>query len=294
MAPSDSRPAWRWARRVLAPLVGLAIIAAVVSSIGLGLLWRALTGVGWSFVAALPLALAAIAIKLPRWQRLCRFLDAPLPHREAARAFGSSILVGMITPGRVGELTRAKALADRDYDTPTVVLATVTDRVLDGLVLILVASASLGALRRRLPDHPAAWIAVAVAVVAALVLTARHWASWWQDLIAALRRIGRPRAFLELIGWSLAMAGCYFGAVAVLAHGLGIEEPLRVLPEFAVATLVGLVPVTWNGLGTREAMLVALLDASAEQAASLGLLSIASFGVATLVVGGLARWFGRG
>jgi hypothetical protein len=209
---------------------------------------------------------------------------------EALRIYLVGAFVGTATPGRVGDIVKAYYVRGRKPTGGlTSGIATVVyDRLLD---LGQIGALALGAIT-ILPWVDDMWgpVLVAVAMIAFLLATA--WGPTRRGLLAAplgwaLQRFPgsdgvAPEALpaAPMVGaqaLSIAALGCFAGETIVLARGLGIDGPtwwqLAVLA--AVGALMGLIPITIFGVGTRDALFVAaapLLGTRPEAMLTLSLL----------------------
>ncbi|MGD8859770.1 MAG: lysylphosphatidylglycerol synthase transmembrane domain-containing protein [Myxococcales bacterium] len=309
--PPKPRPAWR---RAL-PLLGLVLLVWVLSRLDLGAMAAALAEVSWGAVGlGAGLFAVNLGIKILRWGRMLAVQGLRVPPAVVVAAFLSGAFYGQVTLGRLGEMVRAEALTERGVPLGQALSSCLYDRGLDvGLVLLL--GASLGAL--VIGDARAAWLAAAVvlalalmalAVVRAPALGSAPWVmrlrermarvsllarglSVLDDLVAGIGVLLRPGFLLEAgLVTAVAWTG-YFGALVVLAAGLGIEAPPVLLVAGAsLAALSALLPVTVSGLGAREliyAQVLSLAEVPPERAVLLSLLHLAMMTAVAIGLGAL-------
>jgi uncharacterized protein (TIRG00374 family) len=306
-------PTWRrWL-----PLLGLCLLAWVLSRLDLGALGRA-----FGRVSMATLALSCtwftlnLWLKVWRWQRLLLAQGIVLPHRVALAAFMSGQFYAQVTVGRVGEFVRIEALTERGVSMGTALSSCVFDRLLD-VFLVLFAGSVLAAL---VLGHAqlalvAAIVLLALALLAALFLStlgrepAPGRVAWAEDyleryreqhllvrVVRALRELARgmlpmlrPRPLLEAALWTvLAWAG-YFAALFALADGLHLVVPRVLLTATAsFAALSALLPVTISGLGARELIYIQVLQAhgiAGESAVALSLLHLMVMSATAILLG---------
>jgi uncharacterized membrane protein YbhN (UPF0104 family) len=107
-----------------------------------------------------------------------------------------------------------------------------------------------------------------------------------QTLVGVLVGPGR----METLAWTACSWAAYFWAIRALARGLALHAPnLALVYGTALGTASAAVPISFQGLGTREAVLAATLapyGVSTTQAVTLSLTSLALFYVVVLPVGG--------
>src|SRR5438105_4052378 len=86
----------------------------------------------WPLALALLLNFAAIYFKVVRWQIFLRTRGIVYSHSRAWGAFLSSLYVGLLTPGRVGDVLRIQYLrADLDVPYAEGLASIVIDRLCD-------------------------------------------------------------------------------------------------------------------------------------------------------------------
>ncbi len=259
----------------------------------------------WLFAAAL-LSTSVLLLRSLRWRVLCSGLDIDLSWREATRLYLLGSFVAAITPGRVGDLVKAYYVRDRRAEGGlTAGIATVVyDRLLD---LGQISALALGAVVAvpRVPDGVGPLL-VALGVSGFVIGTV--WRPTREGLMArplnwALRRLPGadgvapppPPAGNVMVAQALTTASLV-GFVAVnvaLAKGLSIELsvwPLAVLS--AAGALVGLLPITVLGIGTRDALYVAaapFLGVTPEAMLGLSLLLLSMYVLNSVT--GWTAWF---
>ena len=252
-----------------------------------------------------------VLLKAIRWHRMIQQLHIQVPLQLSISAFLSGALYGMLTIGRLGELLRVEALLDRTPSRARALSTCIADRVLDlaflgvvalvgsaralgltmggiGLGLILAGMACMLLLGRWLraprtssvlsgtPDTNAPTFAVKLG--ARLAERSPRLASFAggsrEVLIAISELLLTPRA-LETLAWTALSWVGYFGAVVSLAAGLGYDLPLFVvISATAIAAASAALPISFQGVGTREAAFALVLGPygmTITQAATLSL-----------------------
>lgn len=292
-APS-STPLWHsWGWRLL----GLLLLVAVLWKVGVAELADSLLRVEpGSLVVAGGLALLVLAFRGVRWWLLCRGLGLGIAAPEALRLYALGAFVGSATPGRLGDLAKAYYVRDRRaVGGLTAAIATVIyDRLLD---MGQIAALALGAVV-VLPWVPAHWGPPIVVTALALLVAGTTFGPTRELLLAgplgwALRRLpGGDGVAPPPVPFGAMLAGqvltlfavaCFAGEAVVLAQGLGIVEAgwwsMSVLT--AVGALVGLLPISVAGIGTRDALFVAaapVLEVAPERLLGLSMLLLALYG----------------
>ncbi len=302
-----------WRQRLgwaLGPALLLVILAGVDRSQLLAALRQAEP---LPLIAAYLVPLPAILLRVARWRILLGEEGRHLGFRELTTLYAQSIAVGVLTPGRVGELAKAAAVTRRGVAVGSATWSAVLDRAADLGFLAVLAGVALGLpLARRLEGGvPLALAAAGLAggAAAAWLLGASgrgaRWRRAWVERLAPDRsgaperpraRVAAPSAaaacaLLTAASWALTYAANFLYCRAL---GLPVGY-LEIAAISAVCSLVASLPLSIAGIGTRDAALLALLaplGVSPAQAVALAALMLSN----TLFVGAasaLAFWVPR-
>ena len=305
-APPARRSALRTALRLLGPLILVVVIARLPDR---DEMLRALAA-----AAPAPLFLAVLLnavnvhLKVIRWQVLLRTRGVLYPTRRAFSAFLSSVYVGMLTPGRVGDVLRVQYLR-HDLDVPYAegLASIVMDRLCD--LYVLAAFVAFGVVRYSpvIVGELAyvTWggvIAIAVAPLFLLVpgLAERLLRGLYDRLsrgraeggldrfLAAVRaNIGRP--LLVTLPLTALAFGVNYAQGWIIGRAMGIDLGLvDATCLLAIASLLGLLPISVSGVGVRElffSLVFPLLGLGAAVGVSFGLLVFAVIYVVNIGAG---------
>ena len=224
-----------------------------------------------------PLLLAAllnvlnIHLKVVRWQAILRVRGIAYGTGRAWVAFLTSLYLGMLTPGRVGDVLRARYLRhDADVPYSEGIASVVVDRLCD--LYVLVVFVAVGAVRYA-PVLAGGlgwitWAGVAATALGPLVLLVpgvaeavlgRAFARLSPEgggglvrFLAAVRaNVGRPLLFTLPITVATFAVNYLQGWLIARAMGL----PMTFLDAtclLAIASLLGLLPISVSGIGVRE------------------------------------------
>jgi glycosyltransferase 2 family protein len=266
----------------------------LLSSSAMALAGR-LAGVSLALLgAALLLHVGKLAGRARAWQNIVRvaYPAERLRYRQSLGAYLCGIGVNAVLPARPGELVKLALVKRKAPGTryrglvSTLLTESAFDTVVGGAALgfaVAVGWTSLGgslaSLLGPLAAHP--WLAGAAALSVGIVVGLMR-----RPLNGRLRRVvaeascgftvfGRPRRYLgTVVSWQLAALifrlasiHCFLAAFHLPA---GIRTTLLVL---AVQSAASLIPLTPNGAGTQQALLVLALGTGA------GAPSIVRFGV---------------
>jgi glycosyltransferase 2 family protein len=232
--------------------------------------------------------------KVLRWDVLLAARGYTYSRLRAWTSFLSSGYVGLMTPGRVGDLLRTQYLR-HDLGVPYadgLALLTI-DRLCDLYVLLAFAGVGIAFFGAALTGDLARvlWIGVAATALGPLLLlmpgTLRKLAAViyrklpgepdiadFDRFLAGLRR-QRPHHIVRAVFWTVLAFAINYGQGYMLAWALNIDLGVfDVVCLLAVSSLLGLLPISVSGLGVRElffSLAFPLLGYSAEAGVIYGL-----------------------
>lgn len=297
---ADARPALRRLRLALGPalLLGLVVFA------GPRALWQALSRLGGIAFLLANVGWWTIAlVKSWRWRQVLAAQHIAVSPADGARWYLAGLALGSLSPGRIGELAKVVFVRERGAATVPAVVATVYDRLLDVLLLPVVATAALFAHGAADPDDLRLFGLASVLALGggAGLLLLRRWLAVPVRLLApkaAGAAVDEVLASLDALPWTLHLrlglvtVACwvlYAASLVLLARDLALPAPpLVVGAAVLAAALASALPVSFSGVGTRDAVLAALLapfGVSTGQA-----LALSSATLALLLVQALSFW----
>jgi uncharacterized protein (TIRG00374 family) len=262
-------------------LIGPLLLALLVLKVGPLKLWGLLqhAEIGWLLLAFI-LNLPQLGLKAWRWHRLVRWQGMRLSYGRALLAYFSSLLVGFLTPGRLGEMAKAITLkVECGVSFATGLSSVVVDRMFD--MYLLLALGSVGILRFSFVGTQISWpsfLVICVVLALPLLFIHEHAARRLGLLAARLPGLNRKRAALEskveqyAAGlsvlrparvlecgvWTTLAYLIFFIQCLCCARGLGLNGIRLMDMSFMMAAtnFISFVPISISGLGTREACLV--------------------------------------
>jgi uncharacterized protein (TIRG00374 family) len=292
--PSRAPPAKprTWARTALR-LAGPILLVVLVARLDdpWALLASLRDSLGWELAVVLALNVLTIHAKVLRWRVLLLARGFDFPVRRAWVSFLASSYVGMLTPGRVGDVLRIQYLR-RERGAPYAegLASVVVDRLCDLYVLGAFVAVAAVRFSSVIAGELAfvTWLTLAATVIGPLVLWIPGLAervfrviyrrlakgsdggSGGIDLfLAAVRSAASRRLFVTI---PLTLAAYLLNALQgwLLARAIGAPLPfVDVACLLAIANLLGLLPISISGLGVRE-LLYSLIFPMFGYAASVG------------------------
>jgi len=248
----------------------------------------------WDLVAlAAFCSLLNYMLRIVRWHRYL----ARLGHSMPIAFVGLTYVAGFaftVSPGKVGEMARARYYSRFGVSLPDVAGAFFVERLMDIIAVMALAVLILAAIPRY---QFALWITGVLIVVALLILAVLP----WTRIAGAIERNARlPRALLHLgLGATRALDaarsllspipllwGFALGLFAWGLEGVGLYTLASVFPTvhlglaggigiYAVAVLVGAISFLPGGLGSTEAVMTALLSTHGYSVGEAFLITIA-------------------
>jgi uncharacterized protein (TIRG00374 family) len=251
-----------------------------------------------------------VHLKVVRWRQLLEGRGYRYPLGRSYAAVLSSLYLGMLTPGRVGDVLRVQYVK-REIQVPYVegLAVTVMDRFCDLYVLAAVVALGTVHFAAALDSNLVylSWVSVAIAAVAPSLflfkgpaellgrvlgrLTDRWHASLSALLVALRALIGK--AILVAIPLTVGSFAINYLQGWIIAGAIGVELSfLDVASLLATTSLLGLMPISVSGVGVRElflALVFPVLGLLAAQGVAFGLLVFLCNYVA-IVLAGFIAW----
>jgi len=271
---ATQRPLWR--SPLLRILVSAVILAAMLAFLPFDTMWQAVRGVPLSlWLGALALFLLAHAVGAYKWGLLIAAGGSRLSYRTLVRCYFAGLFSNLFLPSVAGgDVVRAGLAIRASGSGSAVVLGSVVDRLLDSFVLLLLVGVGWLA-SPELPFSLAGgrgFVALAVGAVgliAAVALLRLPLPGFVPRAIVTLRArireavdrmLREPRAAIGALLLSVGIQSTFVGANVLLARACGIELDASIwFVVWPLAKLSAMLPLTFAGLGVREAALAALL-----------------------------------
>lgn len=259
-----------------------------------------LTADPWPIVWSLVLIFPFLLIKAWRWREIMRAMDMDVPLGTGTAVYTVGIYLGSVTPGQSGDFVKAWYLRERGYPLAPALLSVLLDRLCDLLIMALLSIIGIFALGQLLPSRQLQTLLVVGMLAGLLVLVVllvfrgpRQWlltrllptvlparlhASLlrWSEQMAMLHPT--PRLVALVLGASLISACFTFYRLWLLFVALDVFLPLAiVIGASALVAVVQVLPISFGGVGVRDAILIAVLTApqyaySTEQALAVSAL----------------------
>lgn len=256
---------------LLIRLAGIALFIFVLARTDLRELWQWMKVADPGYLlAAIFFQLLVLFIKAWRWYILNEEGYSRRRLLRRAGEFFEGYAIGVITPGRVGEMMKAGHAGSRKGILGAG-LRVIAERGTDLCIFIIIGGTAI--VQGYLPGVSAAWgwmvllLGLAGAVVAFLILVSPAVVRLAERLLQLLRLLPKGqgleythctlRKAAAFLFWSIAGNASYFVCCYLLASGLSTGLAfINVAAGVATAGVVNTLPVTVMGLGTREVTLL--------------------------------------
>lgn len=234
----------------------------------------------WDLVALAALcSLGNYAFRIVRWRYYLARLGRTLPFGFTALTYAAGFAF-TVSPGKVGEMARARYYSRVGISLPDVAGAFFVERLMDVMAMLVLAALITATAPRY---HAAMWTAGGLVAVVLLVLALTPWSA----IASSLERTSRLPRVVTRFGTGVAKAlgtarsllspgallcGLLLGLAAWGLEGMGLYTLGSMIPEahlgaaigvgiYAVAVLVGAISFLPGGLGSTEAVMTTLLAA---------------------------------
>jgi uncharacterized protein (TIRG00374 family) len=269
----------RFSPFLLIRLLGIAVFIYILSTVDLKVLWENIKDVNTAFLFyGIAFQVLLLFLKAIRWHILN---SGSRKCPEVMRSFGEffeSYAIGVITPGRIGEMVKAGHAKEKNRIMETG-LRVIIERGFDFGIFVSVAALALiyafpgkGVVPLGILILLGGILIFSIAIVFLRSASATRFAQKILNKLPFLK-LNLQLAFkkrsntIQLLIILLSIAGnlSYFVSCYFLAAGLSIESSiLYISGAVAVAGLLNMLPITVMGLGTREATFLLLFKPLAE------------------------------
>ncbi|MBN2331318.1 MAG: flippase-like domain-containing protein [Candidatus Aenigmarchaeota archaeon] len=286
----------------LLPFLGILLFLLIVINLDIVKMLDLISRIRADYVViSLALLVPVLLLRGEKWRLIIKSYGIEYGLISSTKAWISGFFVGIVTPGRIGDLSRAYYLKkDKGVTIGKSLTTVVVERIIDVVTLFVLACAGLVLIASSYIEAGEMLLYVSVlfmAFIAVVFMMARKGFARsvmrplyvrfmpvkyrtligrvFNDFYSGMGQISRYRmatAFLTvLVAWSIMILQYQFMAMAL---GLDLTY-LFLLAIVPILALLDIIPVTFSGIGTRDAALIfflSLVSVSAESAVSYSLL----------------------
>lgn len=272
-------------------LVGILLFVWIIGRIDRTLLLSHLRGINIPSLIGVTLLIGVLyVVKTARWHALVHSAGLKPSFYESWKIYNIGIFLAILTPAKIGEMGRAAYLKNAGMHGGTALTLVLIDRIMDMIVIAAIAVAGVGVLFGEI-WFAGCLIAGCTICILAYVLWKKT-VKFRQTWLLFTSKLTEPDMAATLLGWTLLGWTVYFVWAVLLARIIGIDVPtITLVAGFTITGIVSLLPVAPSGLGTRDAVLLAILapyGVASEQAVALAFLMFATIIVSSVI--GMGYW----
>ncbi len=235
-----------------------------------------------------------LGIKSYRWRLLIANEGASYSAYKAFAAFMASDAIGIVTPGRIGEIARLYYVRqESDISFYSAFKTIISDRIFDFTMLLWFGFAGLLFYFKTFGDYPGLYYTIGVLVVfivgysagikfLEIILKSKKVSRWpvirfiYESFIAVFSKNSLAMWAITIIAYAMYFGFSWFIMIALHLNPSYID----VVFIMSIMSLSTIIPLSVAGFGTREATLVILFSyygLASETAISFSLLHFTSF-----------------
>lgn len=298
--------------------LGIVVLLIILAKIDVGKLWQVILNINiFYLLMAMILNIPQLFLKSLRWNRLLYVQGISYSKTSSFLTYMSSLYIGFVTPGRLGEFLKAVYLkSDKGISLSKGMSSVLVDRLFDlylliilGLIgiwkfdilgklsntslflLIIFISSPLLILNKQLMGKVVGLIYKSV--IKKKTQLRDKIEERFEDFYNGINQLINLKlifsAFLTCLSYSVFFIQCYLIAIA-----MGISINFIILTLFmAISNLISFIPISISGLGTRDATLIylfSLVGLNPELAVSYAFLVFITFFVCGGLMGAVAWW----
>ncbi|MFH2013664.1 MAG: lysylphosphatidylglycerol synthase transmembrane domain-containing protein, partial [Patescibacteria group bacterium] len=262
-------------------IIGLIIFAIILSKTNLEGIFQNIKNINPLYlILAMLMTIPTLFNKALCWNYIKRKQGIKYNLKDSFLMYCSGIYIGLITPGRIGEITKAIYLKKDGHSMGKSLVSVILDRLIDFIFLFIFLF--LGSLffltifQKQILIFIFGIIITVILFVIFLKIGLIKWfsnkvfkifipkkyqKSWqinFQDFINDLK-IYKLKHYLIIFIITIFSWIFYYLQMYILAKGLGINIPfLYLMISITIAGLITLIPISISGIGTRDATLILL------------------------------------
>lgn len=269
--------------RKISRLIGVVIIVFILSKLDLTEIKEIFFSSNkYYLIFGFLLTIVSIFAKSLRWNYLKKIQGIKYSITNSFVMYSASLLVGLATPGRLGELSKLFYLKNDGYSYGKSLFNVVIDRLFDMFFLLVFGAAGMffffNLFKKEIP-YILIFTVIALIFVYLFIKTnllkailsrafnfiipVKYQKSWQvnlQDFIVDLKSLKAKHYLFALaitcISWLL-----YYFQMSIFARAIGIDISFLYLAiSTTVAGIVTMIPISYSGIGTRDLVLITLFS----------------------------------
>lgn len=278
-------------KKILPGFIGLIIFGYILSTIDLGKLLINVQNANFAFLGLAVLAVILnLIVRGLKWQTIIKHYGKAPSLFESVRIFCIGTMIGFLTPLKLGIFIRSAYL--KHLGLQKAIASVLADRVTDIIFVCFIAMLSIFALNLEVVFMPSQKIIMLFLILIAAItaFSIKRFRSKIRDMAyETLSAINNKKTIIPL---AFLTPAAFLGTVLIyylIAQSLGINLSITfLLMVVSITILIETMPITFLGLGTREAgmiFMLAMKGISAESAVTLSLLYLFTNYITLSIIG---------
>jgi len=264
-------------------LLGLILFALILSRADLGEIFQNIKNINPLYlILAMLMTVPTLFNKTLCWNYIKRQQRIKYSLKNSFLMYCSGLYIGLLTPGRLGEIAKALYLKKDGYSMGKSLVSVVLDRLSDFVFLLLFifwGSVLFFTVFQKTILIPVLYMTIVIALfliflkiglikwvlnkIFRIFIPLKYQKSWqinFQDFINDLK-IYKLKHYLIIFLVTAFSWVFYYLQMYVLAKGVGLNIPFLYLAiSVTIAGFITLIPISISGVGTRDAALIILFS----------------------------------
>lgn len=297
-------------------LIGLSVFAYIITIIDFRKLSFIINDLKWGYLfIAAGFMFLQILIKSQRWRSINKMMNIKIPFFNTIKISTTAGLLGSVTPGRLGELTKVKFIKNYSTNNMSIWIGVILDRLFDLILLIVIGIISLFLLTQLVSFKLKLYVTSAIMVfsLSIFIIFFRYFEN---VILLMLKKIisvetlytikSRYHEFLnkfQIIFKKFFLQGLIYTGISFITqclislfivYSMGMQVPIHfIIILISLSALVSLLPISLGGFGTREGIYILLLSKqgfSTEAALAFAFIDGAIIGILFLGILAFTFW----
>lgn len=264
-------------------LIGILIIIFILSRLNLAEIKEIFLGSNkYYLVLGFALTIIVAFIKSLRWNYLKRAQKIKYPISDSFAMYCAGALAGIITPGRLGELSKIFYLKNDGCSYGKSALSVIVDRLFDVFFLVIFATVGMffffSLFEKEIPYMIGLTVLVLIfsylfiktnllkktfLKIFNFLIPIRYQESWQinlRDFMTDLKNLS-SKNYLFVLGITIFSWLIYYLQMLIFAKSMNINIPFLYLAiSVTIAGIVTMIPISYAGIGTRDLVLITLFS----------------------------------
>lgn len=292
-------------------IIGVALFLFILTRLDFSAAVKSLNNFNWEYLIVYSmLSVLMLLFKSLRWQSILVKQEINYQMLKVCAINANTSFLGMITPGRLGELSKVVYLQEDKISFSKSIVSVLIDRAYDIIILFLFGVGAFLYFANALMSSMENLFLFFLILVGIGILIFFFRNNIWETLKSLLKLLLPESKYLliihewnqfktelikvfvptmpRMIFYSILIYSCYYAQINIVAYGFNVSVSFVYLSFcMTLASLVSLLPISIGGLGTREAIFIFLLSRVSVSAENALLIAFVDSNIFGLTMSGL-------